>query len=164
MGKNPTKAATNVICIARKHAATFNDKLNSREGASEVTGIDRTRIARIELDTLIPYPEEILLMADAYQAPQLLNHYCSELCPLGVHTVPKLELLHLDRLAIAVLSSLSQAEDIKKKIIEIVADGKITEDEVPAIERILFALEQVSKVSMEMKLWMEKNLRLETAK
>lgn len=49
MPKNPTKAAANEFCIARKRAASFNDKLNSREGAAEVTSIDRTRLARIEL-------------------------------------------------------------------------------------------------------------------
>lgn len=46
MPKNPTVAANNVFCIARKEAASFNDSLNSREGASELLGIDRTRIAR----------------------------------------------------------------------------------------------------------------------
>lgn len=46
MPKNPTVAANNVFCIARKEAASFNDTLNSREGAAELLGIDRTRIAR----------------------------------------------------------------------------------------------------------------------
>ena len=36
MPKNPTIAANNVFCIARKEAASFNDTLNSREGASEL--------------------------------------------------------------------------------------------------------------------------------
>ena len=83
MPKNPTVAANNVFCIARKEAASFNDSLNSREGASELLGIDRTRIARIELGSLNPYPEEVLMMSDAYNAPELNNHYCSQLCPLG---------------------------------------------------------------------------------
>jgi hypothetical protein len=50
MPKNPTIAADNAFCKARKAAATFNDTLNSREGASELLGIDRTRLARIELE------------------------------------------------------------------------------------------------------------------
>ncbi len=71
MPKNPTVAANNVFCIARKEAASFNDSLNSREGASELLGIDRTRIARIELGSLNPYPEEVLMMSDAYNAQEL---------------------------------------------------------------------------------------------
>ena len=62
MSRNPTKAADNEFCIARKNAASFNDKLNSREGAAEILGIDRTRLARIELGSLSPYPEEAMLM------------------------------------------------------------------------------------------------------
>lgn len=49
MGKHITKAAGNVFAEARYHAGTFNDRLLSREGASEELGIDRSRLARIEL-------------------------------------------------------------------------------------------------------------------
>ena len=62
MGK-PTKAAENPYCKARIGCSAYNDILKSREGASEVTGIDRTRIAHIELDTVTPYPDEVVLMA-----------------------------------------------------------------------------------------------------
>ena len=54
MSQNPTKAADNAFCIARKNAAAWSEALNSREGASELLCIDRTRIARIELGSLIP--------------------------------------------------------------------------------------------------------------
>ena len=64
MPKSATKAAQNVFYLARMEAATCNDRLASREGASEEIGIDRTRLARIELGSLTPYPEEVLLMAD----------------------------------------------------------------------------------------------------
>ena len=49
MPKMATKAADNVFYKARIAAASWNDRLGSREGASEVTGIDRTRLANIEL-------------------------------------------------------------------------------------------------------------------
>lgn len=69
MPKSATKAAQNVFYLARMEAATCNDRLASREGASEEIGIDRTRLARIELGSLTPYPEEVLLMSEAYGAP-----------------------------------------------------------------------------------------------
>lgn len=90
MPKSATKAAQNVFYLARMEAATCNDRLASREGASEEIGIDRTRLARIELGSLTPYPEEVLLMSEAYGAPQLANHYCSACCPLGKETIPPL--------------------------------------------------------------------------
>ena len=68
MAKKATKAADNIFYKARMEAAACNDRLSSREGAAELLGIDRTRLARIELGSLNPYPEEVLLMSDAYNA------------------------------------------------------------------------------------------------
>lgn len=159
MAKKATKAADNIFYKARMEAASCNDSLNSREGAAEQLGIDRTRLARIELGSLQPYPEEVLLMSDAYNAPEINNYFCSKMCPLGCQTVPTAELLHLDRLTIKILSALGNADFIQKTIIEVVKDGAVTEDEQPQIDRILSALENISTAAIEMKLWVEKNIR-----
>lgn len=92
MPKMATKAADNVFYKARIAAASWNDRLGSREGASEVTGIDRTRLANIELGTINPHPEEVLMLSDTYNAPELQNHFCSHLCPLGIGTISPIEL------------------------------------------------------------------------
>ncbi|MCX7773053.1 MAG: helix-turn-helix transcriptional regulator [Clostridia bacterium] len=159
MAKKATKAADNIFYKARMTAATCNDSLSSREGAAEQLGIDRTRLARIELGSLNPYPEEVLLMSDAYNAPELNNYFCSKMCPLGQQTVPTAELLHLDRLTIRILSALGNTEFIQKTIIEIVKDGIVSDDEQPQVQQILTALENISKAALEMKLWVEKNLK-----
>lgn len=57
MPKFATKAADNMFCQARYEAAKFNERLSSREGAAEELGVDRTRLARIELGSVTPYPE-----------------------------------------------------------------------------------------------------------
>lgn len=54
MSKFATKAAANMFCQARYEAAKSNERLSSREGAAEEIGIDRTRLARIEL-VLLPH-------------------------------------------------------------------------------------------------------------
>lgn len=159
MAKKATKAAENIFYKARIAAAACNDSLNSREGASEILGIDRTRLARIELGSLNPYPEEVLLMSDAYNAPELNNYFCTKICPLGYQTIPEAELLHLDRLTIKILSALKNTETIKQELIDVVQDGIITEDEKPKIEQILEALEAISKTAFDMKLWIEKNMK-----
>lgn len=159
MAKKATKAADNIFYKARMGAASCNDSLNSREGAAEQLGIDRTRLARIELGSLNPYPEEVLLMSDAYNAPELNNYFCSKMCPLGCQTVPTAEILQLDRLTIKILSALGNAEFIQKTIIEVVKDGSVTQDEQPQIQQILKALENISKTAIEMKLWVEKNIK-----
>lgn len=159
MGRKATKAADNIYYLARMEAAKCNDFLNSREGASEVIGIDRTRLARIELGSLDPYPEEVLLMADTYNTPEICNFYCSEQCPLGKHTMIPVEIAELDRLTLQVLSSFQKISSIKETLLEITADGIITEDEKPKLDKVLNALDSISSNAQSLKLWAEKNLK-----
>ena len=67
MSKFATKAAANMFCQARYEAAKSNERLSSREGAAEEIGIDRTRLARIELGSTIPYQEEVLRRGQGFR-------------------------------------------------------------------------------------------------
>ena len=98
MGKHITKAAGNVFAEARYHAGTFNDRLLSREGASEELGIDRSRLARIELGSKNPFPDEVLMMSEIYGAPELKNYYCKHMCALG-KDFPEVKSEGLDRIS-----------------------------------------------------------------
>ena len=67
MGQNPTKAAGNIYCQKRKEAAKFNDKLNSREGASELLGVSQSTLADYELNYTKIVPVDVVLrMSDIY--------------------------------------------------------------------------------------------------
>lgn len=112
MPKFATKAADNMFCQARYEAAKFNERLSSREGAAEELGVDRTRLARIELGSVTPYPEEVLLMADIYRAPELKGNYCREMCPLG-KGMPKIENQDIDRIALRALCSFRKINEAK---------------------------------------------------
>lgn len=111
MPKFATKAADNMFCQARYEAAKFNERLSSREGAAEELGVDRTRLARIELGSVTPYPEEVLLMADIYRAPELKGNYCREMCPLG-KGMPKIENQDIDRIALRALCSFRKINEV----------------------------------------------------
>lgn len=111
MPKMATKAADNVFYKARIAAASWNDRLGSREGASEVTGIDRTRLANIELGTINPHPEEVLMLSDTYNAPELQNHFCSHLCPLGIGTISPIELEELERVTLQLISAMKSLKE-----------------------------------------------------
>ncbi|MDK2811079.1 MAG: hypothetical protein PWR27_1788 [Petroclostridium sp.] len=160
MGTNPTKAMDNIYCRCRKEAAKYNDKLNSREGAAELLGVSVSSLADYELgNTKVVPVDKVVLMADLYNAPEIKNYYCTNECPIGRNTVPKLEIEELDRLTIKVLSSLRFIDDIKDKLIDIAADGVITEHEKPALEEILRALDQIAVYSQELRLWAEKTFK-----
>lgn len=133
MPKMATKAADNVFYKARIAAASWNDRLGSREGAAEVTGIDRTRLANIELGTINPHPEEVLMLADTYNAPELQNHFCSHLCPLGIGTISPIELEELERVTLQLISAMKSLPEVKDGIIDIAADGVIDAEEKPRI-------------------------------
>ena len=159
MPKTATKASNNEFYKARMSAVSCNDRLGSREGASEEIGMDRTRLAKIELGTINPYPEEVLMIADVYNAPELMNHYCSKMCPLGKRTVPPAELRSIDRLTIQVVTSLNEANSISNSLLDIAKDGKITPDENEQLIEITAALEQISITAQELKLWVAKYLK-----
>lgn len=160
MGTNPTKAMDNIYCRCRKEAAKYNDKLNSREGAAELLGVSVSSLADYELgNTKVVPVDKVVLMADLYNSPEIKNYYCTNECPIGEHTVHKLELAELDRLTIKVLSAFRGIDEVKDKLIDIAADGVITEHEKPELEDVLRALDEITIYSQELRLWAEKNLK-----
>ena len=112
MSKKATKAADNMYYLARCEAAENNDDFSSREKAAEIIGIDRTRLARIELNTIAPYPEEVKAMAEAYNTPELCNSYCAKECPIGRGSIHEVTIDDFDRLALKVLGSLKDIDGL----------------------------------------------------
>lgn len=160
MGKKATKAADNMYYIARSEASSGNPELTSREKAAEIIGIDRTRLARIELDAISPYPEEVKAMAEVYNTPELCNSYCARECPIGRNSVTEVTIDDFDRLALKVLGSLKDIDSLRASLIAISEDGIIEESEQPAFQDILDSLEKISTNAKALQLWAIKNIRL----
>ncbi len=156
MGKKATKAADNVFCIARYEASEKNEVYSSRESAAEAIGIDRTRLARIELGNIVPYPEEVLLLSNAYHSPELCNQYCAHQCPIGKKTVKELDIQEFDRVALRVLGSLKNIDSLRARLISIAEDGVVTEDEYEEFATVLDSLGKISENAQSLKLWAEK--------
>ena len=156
MTKIAPSTAVNRYYLARMAAAEKNERLSSREGASEETGIDRKRMQRIEIGTLNPYPEEVLLMADAYHAPELMNYHCSQCCPIGQRTVPRAEMNELDRITVKFLNALEQIRDSDKELLQIAQDGTLTADEVPQMEHLLIGMQRIATVALEIQIYLDK--------
>ncbi|MBO5335817.1 MAG: helix-turn-helix transcriptional regulator [Lachnospiraceae bacterium] len=160
MGKKATKAADNMYYLARCEAENNNPDFSSREKSAEIIGIDRTRLARIELDTIVPYPEEVKAMAEAYNTPELCNSYCARECPLGRDSVKEVTIDDFDRLALKVLGSLKDIDDLRASLIAISEDGVIEAKEEAAFQDILDSLEKISNNAKALQLWAMKNIRL----
>ena len=149
MGK-ATKAADSPYYKARIACAACNDRLASRESASELVGVERTRLARIELGSLVPYPEEVLMMSDTYNAPELLNYHCSTDCPIGRKMVVKADAKNIEQIALSAYISLKNAMVIKETIIEVAGDGVISECEKPKLAEVMSMLNEITKVATEL--------------
>ena len=77
MGRNPIKENQNPYFRARKQAAEWDARLESRERASELIGIAAYTLADYELGNVKRVPaDKVLIMADLYNAPWLLSGYC----------------------------------------------------------------------------------------
>lgn len=164
MGKQPTKAAQNVYCIARKEAAKFNPKFSSREGASEYLGISKDSLTDYELDLCKVVPvDKVVIMADAYNAPHLLNNYCCNECPIGKKITPQIDTQNIDnlyRFAIATTNNLANSQDIQKTLLKIVEDGAIDESEQAELDMIIRFFSELEKRAAELKILAQKYLRV----
>ena len=169
MGRKASKATDNIYYMARCNAALSNDIFSSREKAAAKLGIERSRLARIELDKIEPYSEEVTIMAKEYNAPYLCDHYCSTVCPIGIKrredesTGNRKYQESLERLALRFLSSTQCIDDISKKLIDISKDGKVTEDEFNNFHNVLAAMDALSDNIKDIKDWISANPKLNSS-
>ena len=157
MANIAAKTSSNAFYKARCAASAHNEQLSSREGAADIMSIDRGRLYRIESGITNPYPEEIRLMADLYNAPELENYYCTNICPLGGE-MPKADLADLDRISIRALSTFRKIGETKDLLLDITEDGVISEDEKGDLNKVLENLEELEQIAQSLKLWVKKNL------
>lgn len=158
MGANPTKAADNVYYRCRKAAAVWNGRLSSREGAAELMGLSVSTLADYELGITKMVPvASVIRMADLYNAPELLNDYCVNQCPIGCRNTPKLEVADLDRLTVSILAALHKSESVKDCLLRITEDGTISETEKADLIQVIEYFDNLAKTGAELRLWAEKN-------
>lgn len=159
MSRKPTKAINNPFCKARYEAAKYNEKFYSKDYAAEMLNLAPGTIQSYELGLTksIP-PDNVIRMADLYNAPELTNYYCREVCPIG-ESMPKLDIESLDRITIKALAAFKKIDGVKEKLLDITEDGVISPEERPDLEQILRNLDEITYVAMNLKAWVQKNLR-----
>ena len=157
MSNITAETSSNAFYQARCAASTHNEQLKSREGAADIMSIDRGRLYRIEKGLISPYPEEVHLMADLYNAPELRNYFCTRMCPLGCE-MPKADVGDLDRITVQAMASFRRLNATKELLLDITEDGMITEDEKLDMQKILDNLEELEIITQNLRIWVKKNL------
>lgn len=153
MGRASTKKNKNI------YQTTREDLHLTRESASELLEtISPERIEKIENERSMPNPDEILIMAQKYQKPNLCNFYCAKQCPIGQQYVPEIRIKDLSQIVLEMLASLNAMNKKKDRLIEITADGKISNDELADFIYIQEELERISITVETLQLWSEQML------
>lgn len=137
---------------------TCRDELGlTRDQASErLEWISADRLEKIENERVAaPNPEEVLAMADAYGRPDLCNYYCSHQCGIGKKYVPEVQIKDLPHIVLEMLASLNAMDKQKNRLIEITADGEISDDELADFAAIQRDLERISMTVESLQLWSE---------
>ena len=131
----------------------------SREKASELLEtIPPERIEKIENERSCPHPDEVLVMSQKYKKPSLCNYYCSNQCPIGKEYVPEVQVKELSAIVLEMLASLNSVSKTKDRLIEIAADGVISNDEIEDFIYIQNELEKISITVETLQLWAERML------
>lgn len=140
MGREASKASSNVWYQARIRAAEYDGRLRSREGAAELLGMSVSAVADAELGLSKVMPvDKAVQMAELYNAPQLLNWYCINECPIGRDMPLSDAVRDISQVAVRLVGSLrpEQLESVKNRLLEIADDGKVTDDEAASLAEIM---------------------------
>ena len=130
MGRKSTKENKNIYQEARDELGWSREK-----AADEILKIengrygyvDKYKLVKIEEESIKIQPDDIVALSKAYKKPELRNHY-----------------------------SLESVNSNKMRLMEILADGKVDETEMPDLNKILDELEKISMTIEAIQLWCEK--------
>lgn len=152
MGRKSTRKDKNIYQVSRENAGL------TRESASEAMGyVTADRIEKIEYETSTVRPDEVLAMARAYGVPALCNYYCSNECEIGRKYVEPVEVKDIAQLTLEALANINALTKQKDRLVEIMLDGQISEEEKPDFRKIKALLNNMSKTIDALKLWAEQN-------
>ncbi len=157
MGRKSTKENKNIYQLARDELemtrSTVEDKTNGLISAS--------RLEKLENGLLQIQPSDVMTMAELYDKPELCNYYCTKECEIGKKFVPIVETIHdLPQITLEILASLNAIDKEKDNLIDISADGEISDNEKESFIKFYEHLKELSFAIEALKLWTEKNMNI----
>ena len=153
MGRKSIKENKNIYQLSREAV-----NLTREKASMELQFISADRIEKIESEKSYPHPDEIIAMAKCYKTPSLCNYFCSHECPIGINSVPEIEVKELSQITLEMISTLNRLYKDKDRLIEITVDGAITSDEAREFREIQSTLDQMSAAIASLKLWVDNTI------
>lgn len=149
MGKASVKENKNIYQRSREE-----NKL-TREQASERLNIAADRIERIENRGAVPYPDEVISMAQGYKNPALCNYYCAKECAIGRQYVPEVSIKDLRQIVLEMMVSLNHLQGRQTRLMEISIDNTVDDDQLADFVEIQEELEKISVLVETLQFWSE---------
>lgn len=122
MGKKSIKENKNIYQQARDEIEM------TRAAVEDATGgiLTSSRVEKIENGSLNVHPEDVILMAEVYNKPELCNYFCTNECQIGKKYVPEVETIHdLPQITMELLSNLNALNRDKERMLLIMKRIKI---------------------------------------
>lgn len=151
----------NIYKQARLRASKKNPEFSTVERTYPKLYISREKLLMIEQNDphkrkAIPTQDEVVVMATAYNAPQLRNYYCTHQCPVGKGETP-LMYESLSEISASLMSSLHFLDRANDRIHSILRDSQITENEKAEFKQIIETLKNIAYSANSLELWAQKN-------
>ena len=151
LGRKYTKENKNIYQLCRE------EQHLTREKASEqMDGISAARIEKIEAESQLPTPYDVVQMAAAYKRPDLCNYYCSHYCDIGNRYVPAVTVSELPNIILETIAGLNEINVHTQRLIQIAKDGEISTDEIKDFAQISNELDEISLAVDALNLWVER--------
>lgn len=133
----------------------------SREQAAGKMSLSVSKLEKIERDELYASAQDIVEMAEVYNAPELCSYFCANECEIGkqqylnVSEAGDEDLAHI---AVALLNSVNALNDQRNRFIEMSADDLIDRDELRDLLKIHMSLKQLSEVANTLNVWIKNEI------
>lgn len=161
-GKSMQNQERNIYRRARIKAIPCNKNLQSIERASEELGISGSTLNKYELFLNVPPPDTVVLMADTYETPELLQQYCATECPIGrARGICPVECSDFNEIAIRAIKHLEKASKIRKILLNIAAGS---EKDKKRLNRVIEWFKDLALIGEELRVLEKERRPLESGR
>lgn len=157
MPKVSSKTDKTMYMTARENLHLMREKASRLIESQAGRIISADRLEKIENRRLTANPDEILAIARAYKCPALINYFCTHDCEIGDEHIREVQPKELSQIAIETLNSLNKLTQVKDRLLEIVEDGVISEDEYEDFHSIKMNLEKIAGAVESLQLWLNES-------
>lgn len=153
MGRKSTKENKSIWQVTREDLGLTREK-----AADLIPGFSPERIEKIENGRTQIQPEDVMLLAEYYRMPALRNYYCANECPIGRLRELPTESKELAQIAVETLNAVNKLNKNRDRLLEIVEDGQVMEEEYADFSEIKATLDRIALSVSSLQLWVDEQI------